>query len=115
MPHLHLTVPQFLCAELVAAAALALWVVARYPARGPQSLRSAAGLAAVAYGLFQLATAALPLFTALPFGTYVAMFALVLPGYVAIFLASAWLLRVLAAAVGGSGGGGGHRVPLSSR
>ena len=50
----------------------------------------------------------------LPHGVYVTLFACVLPNFFAGFLAAAWLLRILAGAVGGSDGGG-HRVPATAR
>jgi hypothetical protein len=105
----------FMCAELVGAAALALWVVARYPRIGPKSLRSAIVLVIAAFTLMRLATLGQSSLVELPHGAYVLLFGSVLPSFFAAFLATAWLMRILAAAFGGSGGGGGHRVPADSR
>ena len=105
----------FLCVELVAAAVLALWVVARYPGFGPKSMRSALLVAVVAFTALQLATLAQDSLIELPHGAYLLLFGSVLPSFFIAFLATGWLLRVLAAAFGGSGGGGGHRVPAESR
>ena len=105
----------FLRVELVGAALLALWVVARFPRFGPKSLRSATAVAVIALALMQLGSLAIALMLRLPHGMYAALFGCTLPSFFAAFLASAWLMRVLAGALGGSGGGGGHRVPAPSR
>jgi hypothetical protein len=105
----------FLRIELIGAALLALWVVTRYPGFGPKSLRASMGAAAVAFAVIQLASVGISLMIQLPFGIYAALFGCALPSFFAAFLASAWLIRVLAAALGGSGGGGGHRVPAHVR
>ena len=109
-----ISVSAFLRVELVSAALLALWVVTRFPSFGPKSLRSAIGFTALALGLLQVATLGIGLLAGLPHGTYAALFGCVLPSFFAAFLAAAWLLRVLAVALGGSGGGG-HRVPAPAR
>jgi hypothetical protein len=106
----------FMCAELVAAAALALWVVARYPRLGPQSVRSAVVVFGAALALMQLSSFGVGPLLGLPHGAYLTLFGCVLPSFFAGFLAAAWVLRVLAGALGGSGGGGGgHRVPAPAR
>jgi hypothetical protein len=110
-----ISVSAFLRVELVAAAVLALWVVARYPRLGPKSLRSAMAVTAVAVAVMQLASLGVGLMIRLPDGTYAALFGCALPSFFAAFLASAWLMRVLAGALGGSGGGPGQRVPAPSR
>jgi hypothetical protein len=104
-----------MCLELVAAAALALWVVARYPRFGPKSMRSAFAVLGAAFVAMQLSSYGVPPVLALPHGAYLALFGCVLPSFFAGFLAAAWLMRVLAGALGGSGGGGGHRVPAPAR
>jgi hypothetical protein len=105
----------FLSLELVAAAVLALWVIVRFPTFGPQSLRTAAVVSVFALVFLRLASVAAVLIVGLPYGAYAALFGCALPAFFAAFLAAAWLLRVLAGALGGSGGGGGHRVPLHGR
>lgn len=100
----------FLCAELVAAAVLALWVVARYPRLGPKSMKSALVVVFGGFAVLQLSTVGQVPLMALPHGAYVFLFGALLPGFFAAFLATAWLMRVLADAFGGAGGGGGHRV-----
>jgi hypothetical protein len=106
----------FLYVELVAAAVLALWVVARYPGFGPKSVRSALAALCVAFVVMQLSSYGVTPLLGLPHGAYLTLFGCVLPSFFAGFLAAAWLLRVLAGALGGSGGGGGgHRVPAPAR
>ena len=105
----------FLSVELVAAAVLALWVIARYPRFGPTSLRTAIALVAVGLIVLQLVSGAVALVSTLPHGTYLALFSCVLPSYFAVFLAAGWVMRLLAGALGGSGGGTGHRAPAPSR
>jgi hypothetical protein len=82
---------------------------------GPRSLRASMGAAVVAFAVIQLAPVGVGLMIQLPFGTYAALFGCALPTFLVAFLASAWLIRVLAAALGGSSGGGGHRVPAHAR
>jgi hypothetical protein len=110
-----ISVSMFMCAELVAAAALALWVVARYPRLGPKSIRSAIVLVIVAFTVLRLSTLGQSSLVGMPHGAYVLLFGSVLPSFFMAFLAAAWLMRILAGAFGGSGGGGGHRVPADSR
>jgi hypothetical protein len=105
----------FLRVELVGAALLALWVATRFPNFGPKTHRAAIGFTALALGVMQVATLGMSLMVGLPHGTYAALFGCVLPSFFAAFLAAAWLLRVLAVALGGSGGGTGHRVPAPVR
>jgi hypothetical protein len=115
MPELQISIPVFLGVELLAAAMLALWVVVRFPRRGPKSIRGAGMLIGIAFGVLQLAPIGLRLSAHLPFGVYAGLFGCVLPSFFGAFLSAAWLMRVLASALGGSGGGGGHRVPIASR
>jgi len=110
-----ISVSMFLRAELVAAAVMALWVAARFPAFGPKSLRSAALLFGVAFVGLEAVSAVVPLIARVPHGAYVALFGCILPVLFGAFLAAAWVLRVLAANLGGSGGGPGEPVHASSR
>jgi hypothetical protein len=111
-----ISVSAFMCAELVAAAVLALWVVARYPRLGPKSIRSALAVLCAAFVVMQLSSLGVVPLLGLPHGVYLTLFCCVLPSFFAGFLAAAWLMRALAGALGGSGGGGGgHRVPAPVR
>jgi hypothetical protein len=106
----------FMSVELVAAAALALWVVARYPRRGPKSVRAALAVLGAAVVVMHHSSYGVTPLLGLPHGAYLTLFGCVLPSFFAGFLAAAWLMRVLAGALGGSGGGGGgHRVPAPTR
>jgi hypothetical protein len=104
----------FLRVELVSAALLALWVVVRYPHLGPKSLRPAMALSAVVLAGLRLASFGAGLMMRLPDGAYATLFGCALPGFFATFLAAAWLMRVLAGALGGQGRGPGHRIPARS-
>ena len=114
MHQFQISIPVFLSVELLAAATLALWVVLRFPRRGPKTIRGAGMLIGIAFLALQLAPLALRLVTHLPYGVYVGLFGCALPSFFGAFLSGAWLMRVLASALGGSGGGG-HRGPISSR
>lgn len=108
-----ISVSMFLHAELVAAAVVALWVAARFPAFGPASLRSAVlclGAACLALPSMSLVVAPV---ARVHHGVYLALFGCVLPVWFGAFLAAAWLIRVLAAKLGGSGGGPGQPVHAS--
>ena len=111
-----ISVSVFIGAELVAGAVLALWVAARYPGFGPKSLRSAMVVVGAAFLVMQVSSFGMTPLLGLPHGIYLTLFGYVLPTFFAVFLAAAWLLRVLAGQLGGSGGGGGgHRVPAAAR
>jgi len=106
-----LAVPTFLLFELLGAAVLALWVVARFPKLGPHSLRASLGISALAVLVLRCSSFAVPTVADLPHGKYVALLGFVLPVFCAAFLAAAWLMRALAGSLGGSGGGG---LPVSN-
>lgn len=110
-----ITLSMFMGTELVAAAVLALWVVARYPGFGPKSLRSALAAVGVAFVVLRAGSFGATPLMGLPHGVYVTLFACVLPSFFATFLAAAWLMRVFAGQLGGSGGGGGHRAPVHAK
>lgn len=109
-----ISMSMFMSTELVAGAILALWVVTRYPNFGPKSLRSAVGVVGAVFLVLRFSTWGATALLGLPHGVYVTLFGCVLPNVFAGFLAAAWLLRILAGALGGSGGGG-HRVPAPAR
>ena len=81
---------------------------------GPKSLRSAVGVVGAVFLVLRFSTWGATALLGLPHGVYVTLFGCVLPNFFAGFLAAAWLLRILAGALGGSGGGG-HRVPAPAR
>jgi hypothetical protein len=99
-----MSIQGFVMAEAVGAALLALWLVVRYPGAGPTSFRGAS----VQIGVSVLAGWALAPITTLvvgsgvPAAVFVAAFLVVLPGLVYIFLAWAWMVKVLQGALGQS-------------
>jgi hypothetical protein len=99
----------YLYVELVAAGALALWVLARFPHAGPRSMAGALGILIVALAGGSVAPTAIAAVVRLPYGIYAALLGCVLPVLFAMLLATGWLLRSLLAALGGSSGGPGHR------
>jgi hypothetical protein len=109
-----ISVPTFLCGELVSSAVLALWVAACFPKLGPKTLGPAIGVFAFGFALVNALPVAIDLAARLPYGAYAALFGCALPCFFGAFLGAAWLLRVLAGAVGGSNGGGGIRVPAAA-
>jgi hypothetical protein len=92
----------FLFCMTVGAAALAFWVIARFPGRAPASLGWAFAHVAAAMAVGSLlkpmlaAVAGAPL----PFALFVAVFGVALPALMYMFLAGAWLLRLAAAHAG---------------
>jgi hypothetical protein len=99
-----MSVQSFVLVEAVGAALLALWLVVRYPGSGPTSFRGAL----VHVGASMLVGRALAPITTLVVGSGVpaaavlAALLVVLPGLVYIFLAWAWIVKVLQGALGGS-------------
>lgn len=114
MSQIQLSIPAFLCIELVAGALLGLWVAVRFPSFGPKAIRPAMVLVLGGLCLIRVASLGVSPLLHLPYGAYVALFGCVLPTFFLVFLATAWWMRLLAAQFGGSGGGG-HRVPSSSK
>ena len=112
MTQIQLSVSEFLCMEFVAGAMLALWVATRFPSLGPKTVRPAMALVVVAVGLSRAISFGIHPLLHVQDGVYVVLFACVLPSIFGVFLAAAWLMRLLAGQFGGSGGGG-HRVPSS--
>jgi hypothetical protein len=100
----------YLYFELFSAAALALWVIVRFPQLGPKSIMPAAGVVLLALAGGRLAAPNVGVLVGLPFGIYVALLGCVLPLCFSICLATGWLLRAFLAATHGSDGGTGHRV-----
>jgi hypothetical protein len=103
----------YLYLELFAAAALALWVIARFPQFGPKSLVPAAVVAVLAFAVGQLAPSGIVVVaTSTPAGVYAALACVLLVLFV-MLLTTAWLLRAMLRLLNGAGGGGGggHHVP----
>jgi hypothetical protein len=99
-----MSVQAFVLVEAVGAALLALWLVVRYPGSGPTSFRGAL----VHVGVSMLVGRALAPITTLVVGSGVpvagvlAALLVVLPGLIYIFLAWAWMVKVLQGALGQS-------------
>jgi hypothetical protein len=100
----------YLYFELISAAALALWVIVRWPRLGPRSIFAAVAVVLVALVVGNFASTGVAVAVRLPGGIYAALLGLVLPVFLLIFLASGWLIRSLLAATGGGSGGTGHSV-----
>jgi hypothetical protein len=87
----------FVLVLAVGGAALALWIVAAFPHRGPRDLGralihvlvSVLGGAGIAPGIRGLTALGIPA------AAYVGTFLIALPGLTYMFLAAAWMMRVL--------------------
>ena len=101
----HVTVRSFLWFDIVATAALAIWVVARFPGFGPKSVRAAAVCFLVAQLVPNIGLAFVPLVIRLPYGQFLVLAGITSTVLFALFLAAAWLLRALMHPVGGPRGG----------
>jgi hypothetical protein len=105
-----MSIQGFVMAEAVGAALLALWLVVRYPGVGPTTFRGGAIQigASVQMGVSVLAGWALAPVTTMvvgsgvPLAVFLAAFLVVLPGLIYIFLAWAWMVKVLQGAMGQS-------------
>ena len=86
----------FLVVLVVGAALLALWVYARFPKLSPEGLPRTLLHLVAAYAVLQLVPAA----TATVSGRLQAVFLIVLPGFIYIFLAAIWTLRLAQSAMG---------------
>jgi len=105
----------FLELELLGAAALAAWVLVRKPNFGPRSVTRAILVSLLAVAAGDAAPYLAKLIAKAPHGPYIALFACVLPVFVFMLLAAAWLVRALLDLVGGGGGGGWPRVRRLAR
>jgi hypothetical protein len=99
----------YLYVELLAAGALALWVMARFPRFGPRSMAGSLGVLIVVLAAGTVVQTAIAAVVRLPDGVYLALLAFILPVLFSMLLAAGWLLRSQVAALGGSSGGPGHR------
>ena len=81
----------FLCAFVVGAGLLALWIDVRFPKLAPQSFFKRM----LAAGCVLLVLGAVPVFGGSAAAIYATLFAIVLPVMVSSLLAAVWLLRAL--------------------
>jgi hypothetical protein len=99
-----MSIQGFVLAEAVGAALLALWLVVRYPGPGPTSFRGASlqvgASMLVGWALAPITT--LVVGSGVPAAAFLAAFLVVLPGLIYMFLAWAWMVRVLQGALGRS-------------
>ncbi len=84
----------FLC---IGSALLALWLVARFPAFGPDDMTWALLHVGLSIVLVQVTLPAIHLVgaAAVPGARFVASFGIVLPSLTYVFVAAAWLMRVV--------------------
>ena len=80
------------------AALLALWFDARLPTLAPAGLRAIVLHAALALGVIQL----IPGDAVSPAGVYLALFGMVLPALIYVFLVAIWFIRHAQSALGSS-------------
>lgn len=106
-------VSAFVWIDLIAAAALALWIVARYPNVGPKSLGSALVAFLVGQLIPSLGLVVVQPVVRLPHGIELALLGVALPMFVVMFLTTMWLMRASMGLVGGPRGG--QRIRRLSR
>ena len=80
-----------LCAFVVGAGLLALWIDVRHPKLAPQSFSRRMAAAGCAFLVLQ----AMPVFNGSPRAFYATLFAILLPVLIFSFLTAVWLLRAL--------------------
>lgn len=99
-----MSIQAFVMVEAVGAALLALWLVVRYPGAGPTSLRGAAVQigASVLLGWALAPLTTLVVGSGVPAAALIAALLVVLPALVYIFMAWAWMVKVLQGALGQS-------------
>jgi hypothetical protein len=99
-----MSIQAFVLVEATGAALLALWLVLRYPKSGPTSFRGASVQigAAVLLGWVLAPITTLVVGSGIPAPGFLAALLVVLPGFVYIFLACAWMMKVLQGALGQS-------------
>jgi hypothetical protein len=92
----------FLC---IGAALLAIWLVVRFPDRGPSDLTWALLHVALSIVLGQLIVASIGALdtVGVPAARFVAAFGIVLPCLTYMFVAAAWLIRATAGRLQGPG------------
>jgi hypothetical protein len=90
----------FLC---TGAAALALWLVVRFPERGPDDVTKALLHVALSVLVLQLLVPAIHVVggTGVPGAQIIVSFGIVLPGLTYVFLAAAWMIKAAQARLQG--------------
>ena len=85
----------FLCSG---SALLALWLVTRFPERGPEDMTKAMLHVAASVVVLQLLVPAIHAVSAtgVPGAQFLVSFGIVLPGLTYVFVAAAWLIRAAA-------------------
>jgi hypothetical protein len=85
----------FLCSG---AALIALWLVTRWPERGPDDMTKALLHVAASVVVLQLLVPAIHVVgaTGVPAAQFIVSFGIVLPGLTYVFVAAAWLIRAAA-------------------
>ena len=92
----------FLCSG---SALLALWLVTRFPERGPNDVTKALLHVGASVVLLQLLVPAIHVVggTGIPAAQFVVSFGIVLPGLTYVFVAAAWLIKATAGRLHGGG------------
>ena len=90
-----MSIETFVLVLCIGAAALALWVVVRFPDFGPTEVTRALLHVAISIVLAQATLPAIHLVTGVPGARFIASFGIVLPSLTYMFLAAAWMIRAL--------------------
>jgi hypothetical protein len=93
-----LSIATFVLVLCVGAALLALWLVVRFPSRGPTDITQALLHVAlsVVFGQVMLRSVGAVASSSIPWAPFVAAFGIVLPSLTYTFAAAAWLIRATA-------------------
>jgi hypothetical protein len=97
VPHVYLTIPEFLLALATGSALIGFWVAVRFPERAPENIARALMHVLLSFGIGWAAADVLTSLTA--FGktaAFAGIFGLVLPALAYTFLAGAWFLQLVA-------------------
>ena len=94
--------PGLVVAFALGSAALALWVLMRFPQLAPETFRGGALHLCLAIVLGQLAVLPIQSIAVDPTGILLSLFALALPALIYSFLACMWLFRICQQLLGGA-------------
>ncbi len=100
-----LTLTGLLYADVAGSAALAAWVIVRFPRHRPASVGRAMLLLLGALVCAQIVPSFIPALMRLADGYYIVLLGCVLPVFFSLFLTSGWLLLAILAGSGSRGGG----------